>query len=153
MSDELVPRDPHAAVRPFLSARRNELEPAEARRLTEHLSRCQACAAEAAGYHRLATGLAAMRELEHEAPAGTLERLLEIALRPRLLDRRPTRRVAAAAAGSAGALVATAVVAGVVRSRRRTARVAAVPALRGRVRRRLALPVQVPALGAAARAR
>jgi predicted anti-sigma-YlaC factor YlaD len=152
MSD-LVPVDPHAAVRPFLSARRNELEPTEARLLTEHLSRCPECAAEAGGYHRLARGLAAMRELEREAPAGTLDTLLEIALRPRLIDRRPTRRITAAAAGSAGALVATAVVAGMVRARRRSVSKVAVPALRGRGGRRLALPIPVPAFSAAARAR
>jgi anti-sigma factor RsiW len=150
MSDRLRPGD-HEAVRPYLAARPGELAPAEARALTEHLSRCRACAAEAAGYHRLAKGLAAMRELEAEAPAGLLGRLVEAAVRPRLRERalsagrgspsgargarrvpvrfgelripalRPTRRVVATAAGSAGAIVAGAFVAiGVVRARRRS---------------------------------
>ena len=154
MSDRLRPGD-HEAVRPYLAARPGELTPAEARALTEHLSRCRACAAEAAGYHRLAKGLAAMRELEAEAPAGLLNRLVEVAVRPRLRERvpvrlgelripevRPTRRVVAAAAGSAGAIVAGAFVAiGVVRARRR-----------GGARPALRLPLPATAL-AAARAR
>jgi hypothetical protein len=107
----------HEQVRHLLPAQRGELDPAEARMLTEHLSRCPVCAAEAAGYNRLAGALAAMRELELEPPAEILDALLARALR-----RRTDRRLVAAAAGSAGALVATAVVAGVLQHRRRRVR-------------------------------
>ena len=130
----------HEQVRHLLPARPGELDPAEARVLTEHLSRCPACAAEAAGYHRLAAALATMRELELAAPPELLERLLERALR-----RRTDRRLVAAAAGSAGALVAGVVVAGVLQRRRRHARTPG--AARGRLGRlpepaRLLAPVK-----------
>jgi anti-sigma factor RsiW len=109
-----LPQLDHQAIRPFLAARPGELEPDQARQLTEHLSRCPACAAEAAGFHRLALALRAMRELELEPPPGLLDGLVAAALRPRT-----NHRLVAAAAGAGGALVATAVVAGVLRSRRR----------------------------------
>ncbi|HKE98525.1 MAG TPA: hypothetical protein VKG45_06315 [Actinomycetes bacterium] len=155
----------HDQVRPLLAARPGELDPVEARMLTEHVSRCAQCAAEAAGYTRLAAGLRALRELELIPPARLLDALLPLAPR-----RRPSARLVAAAAGSLGAVAATVAVAGVVRARRRAARarVVAVPAppggagvlaLIGRRRRRpggptVARPAFIrPALGRAAAAR
>jgi hypothetical protein len=185
---EGTPPDAHLAVRPYLAARPGELDPAQARALTEHLSRCPVCAAEAAGFHRIALALAAMRELELEPPAELLEDLVAAVRRPRpaaLAARalaigprlrrsgrtvlvsgpgpwRPVQdpRLVAAAAGAGGALVATAVVAGVLRSRRRApaAKAAARPAVARSMARLLRRPerpaLALPALGAAsARAR
>jgi anti-sigma factor RsiW len=180
---EGTPPDAHLAVRPYLAARPGELDPAQARALTEHLSRCPVCAAEAAGFHRIALALAAMRELELEPPAELLEGLVAavslrrpaaLAARARTLGpllRRSGRtvlvsgrgvqdpRLVAAAAGAGGALVATAVVAGVLRSRRRgPAGKATRPAVARSVARLLRRPerpaLSLPALGAAsARAR
>ena len=173
-----TPTDAHLAVRPYLAARPGELDPAQARALTEHLSRCPVCAAEAAGFHRIAVALAAMRELELEPPAELLEDLVAAVgrgrpaalarLGPRL--RRSGRavlvtrgvqdpRLVAAAAGAGGALVATAVLAGVLRSRRRgPGAKAARPTVARSMARLLRRPerpaLALPALGAAsARAR
>ena len=196
-----TPPDAHLAVRPYLAARPGELDPAQARALTDHLSRCPLCAAEAARFDRIAVALAAMRELELEPPAELLEDLVAaigrgrpaalaaraMAIGPRLrrsgrtvLVSGPGRgvqdpRLVAAAAGAGGALVATAVVAGVLRSRRRapgqrtaartarrtaarTATRTALPAVARSVARLFGRPerptLALPALGAAsARAR
>jgi len=140
----------HLAVRPYLAARSGELEPAQARQLTEHLSRCASCAAEAAGFHRLALALEAMRGLELEPPPGLLDGLVAVAAR-----RRTNPRLVAAAAGAGGALVATAVVAGVLRSRRREATASSSRPVLARLLRRPTSPtLNLPVLGAAsARAR
>ncbi|HZD01343.1 MAG TPA: hypothetical protein VFA46_14485 [Actinomycetes bacterium] len=104
-------------VRPLLPARVEELSPLEARVRAEHVASCPRCAAEAAAYSRLVQALAAMAGLEAEPVAGTLERALEVLDRRRVLVTDP--RVAVVAAGSAGALVATLVVARALRQRRR----------------------------------
>jgi anti-sigma factor RsiW len=121
-------------VRPLLAARVEELSPLEARIRAEHVSSCPRCAAEAAAYGRVVQALAAMAALEAEPIAGTLERALAVIDRRRALMTDP--RLAMVAAGSAGALVATVVVARALRQRRRTPRrpspipgLAAIPAL------------------------
>jgi hypothetical protein len=131
----------HEQVRHLLPARPGELDPAEARMLTEHLSRCPVCAADAAGYARLTGALAAMRELELDPRPGLLDALLAGVLR-----RRAQRRLLAAAATATGGLVATAVLAGVLQQRRRRGRVVVAPApvtTRGGWRRRLPEPVRL----------
>jgi hypothetical protein len=112
----------HERLHPLLAARPGELDPTEAGLLGEHVARCASCAAEVAGYTRLAAGLRVLRELELVPPEELLDTLL--ALTPR---RRPSRRVIAAAAGSLGAVAATVAVAGVIRSRRRVTRSPVVP--------------------------
>jgi predicted anti-sigma-YlaC factor YlaD len=106
----------HERVRPLLAARSDELSGLEAKLVAEHLTGCEACAAEAATYRRLLGGLAAMAQVELEPPADLLDRLVATVSR-----RRSGALVVAAAAGSAGALVATVVVARVLHQRRRTA--------------------------------
>jgi anti-sigma factor RsiW len=101
-------------VRPLLPARAEELSPLEARTRAEHVATCARCAAEAATYSRLGHALAAMANLEVEPADGTLERVLVAIGRRRIGVTDP--RVLAAA-GSAGALVATVVVARAVRRR------------------------------------
>jgi hypothetical protein len=107
-------------VRPLLAARVEELSPLEARIRAEHVSSCARCAAEAAAYGRVVQALAAMAALEAEPIAGTLERALSVIDRRRALMTDP--RLAMVAAGSAGALVATVVVARALRQRRRVPR-------------------------------
>lgn len=107
-------------VRPLLAARVEELSPLEARIRAEHVSSCPRCAAEAAAYGRVVQALAAMAALEAEPIAGTLERALAVVDRRRGLMTDP--RLAMVAAGSAGALVATVMVARALRQRRRTPR-------------------------------
>jgi hypothetical protein len=104
-------------VRPLLPARVEELTPLEARVRAEHVATCSRCAAEAAGYSRLVQALAVMAGLEAEPVAGTLERSLAVIGRRRVLVTDP--RVAMFAAGSAGALVATLMVARALRQRRK----------------------------------
>jgi anti-sigma factor RsiW len=104
-------------VRPLLAARVEELSPLEARIRAEHVATCPRCAAEAAAYGRVVQALAAMAALEAEPIAGTLERALATVDRRRALMTDP--RLAMVAAGSAGALVATVVVARALRQRRR----------------------------------
>ncbi len=104
-------------VRPLLPARVEELSPLDARVRAEHLAGCSRCAAEAAAYTRLVHALAAMAVLEAEPVAGTLERALAVIDRRRALMTDP--RLAVFAAGSAGALVATLMVARALRRRRR----------------------------------
>ncbi len=104
-------------VRPLLPARVEELTPLEARVRADHVAGCPRCAAEAAAYSRLVQALAAMAGLEAEPVAGTLERALTVIDRRRALMTDP--RVAMFAAGSAGALVATLVVARALRQRRK----------------------------------
>jgi hypothetical protein len=103
-------------VRPLLPARAEELTPFDARIRAEHVAACSRCAAEAAAYSRLGQALAIMADLEVEPADGTLERVLVAIGRRRTGVTDP--RVLAAA-GSAGALVATVVVARAVRHRRR----------------------------------
>jgi hypothetical protein len=104
------------AVRPLLPARAEELTPTEALIRAEHVAGCARCATEAAAYSRLGQALAVMAHLEAEPADGTLERVLVA------IGRRRTRvtdpRVLAA--GSAGALVATVMVARALRQRRQS---------------------------------
>jgi hypothetical protein len=111
------------AVRPLLPARAEELTPTEALIRAEHVATCARCATEAAAYSRLGQALAVMANLEAEPAAGTLERILVAIGRRRT---RVTDPRVLAAAGSAGALVATVVVARALRQRRQT-RPAAAP--------------------------
>ncbi len=104
-------------VRPLLPARVEELTPLEARVRAEHIAGCSRCAAEAAAYSRLVRALAAMAVLEADPIAGTLERALAVLDRRRVLM--ADSRLAVFAAGSAGALVATVMVARALRQRRR----------------------------------
>jgi hypothetical protein len=132
------------SVRPLLPARAEELTPFEARSRAEHVAACSRCATEAAAYSRLGHALSVMANLEAEPADGTLERILVA------IGRRRTRvsdpRVLAAA-GSAGALVATVVVARAVRQRRQSR--TPVPHTR-RPRLRLPnLPTPAPALARA----
>jgi anti-sigma factor RsiW len=103
------------AVRPLLPARAEELTPSEALMRAEHVAGCARCATEAAAYSRLGQALAVMANLEAEPAEGTLERILVAIGRRRT---RVTDPRVLAAAGSAGALVATVVVARVLRHRR-----------------------------------
>jgi anti-sigma factor ChrR (cupin superfamily) len=105
------------AVRPLLHARAEELTPAEALMRAEHVAGCARCAAEAAAYSRLGQALAVMAHLEAEPAEGALERILVVIGRRRT---RVTDPRVLAAAGSAGALVATVVVARVLRQRRQS---------------------------------
>ena len=102
------------AVRPLLPARAEELTPSEALMRAEHVAGCARCATEAAAYSRLGQALAVMANLEAEPAEGTLERILVVIGRRRT---RVTDPRVLAAAGSAGALVATVVVALVGRRR------------------------------------
>jgi hypothetical protein len=103
------------AVRPLLPARAEELTPSEALMRAEHVAGCARCATEAAAYSRLGQALAVMANLEAEPADGTLERILVTIGRRRT---RVTDPRVLAAAGSAGALVATVVVARALRHRR-----------------------------------
>jgi anti-sigma factor RsiW len=105
------------AVRPLLPARAEELTPSEALMRAEHVAGCARCATEAAAYSRLGQALAVMANLEAEPAEGTLERILVAIGRRRT---RVTDPRVLAAAGSAGALVATVVVARVLRQRRQS---------------------------------
>jgi hypothetical protein len=107
-------------VRPLLPARVEELTPLEARVRADHVASCPRCAAEAAAYSRLVQALAVMAGLEAEPVDGTLERALAVLDRRRVLVADP--RVAMFAAGSAGALVATLMVARALRQRRKAPR-------------------------------
>jgi hypothetical protein len=103
------------AVRPLLPARAEELTPTEALIRAEHVAVCSRCATEAAAYSRLGQALAVMANLEAEPAAGTLEQILVAIGRRRT---RVTDPRVLAAAGSAGALVATVMVARALRQRR-----------------------------------
>jgi len=103
------------AVRPLLPARAEELTPTEALIRAEHVAACSRCATEAAAYSRLGQALAVMAHLEAEPAVGTLEQVLVAIGRRRT---RVTDPRVLAAAGSAGALVATVVVARALRQRR-----------------------------------
>jgi hypothetical protein len=103
------------AVRPLLPARAEELTPTEALIRAEHVATCSRCATEAAAYSRLGQALAVMANLEAEPAAGTLEQILVVIGRRRT---RVTDPRVLAAAGSAGALVATVMVARALRQRR-----------------------------------
>ena len=105
------------SIRPLLPARAEELTVFEARTRAEHVAGCARCATEAAAYSRLGQALAVMANLEVDPADGTLERILVAIGRRRTGVTDP--RVLAAA-GSAGALVATVVVARAVRHRRQT---------------------------------
>jgi hypothetical protein len=105
------------AVRPLLPARAEELTPTEALIRADHVAACSRCATEAAAYSRLGQALAVMANLEAEPAAGTLERILVAIGRRRT---RVTDPRVLAAAGSAGALVATVMVARALRQRRQS---------------------------------
>ena len=102
-------------IRPLLPAHAEELTPFEVRTRAEHVAECARCATEAAAYSRLGQALAVMANLEVDPADDTLERVLVAIGRRRTGVTDP--RVLAAA-GSAGALVATVVVARAVRARR-----------------------------------
>lgn len=106
-------------IRPLLPARTEELTLFEVRTRADHVAGCARCATEAAAYSRLGQALAVMANLEVDPADGTLERILVAIGRRRTGVTDP--RVLAAA-GSAGALVATVVVARAVHSRRRSRR-------------------------------
>jgi hypothetical protein len=106
-------------IRPLLPARTEELTVFEVRTRADHVAGCTRCATEAAAYSRLGQALAVMANLEADPADGTLERILVAIGRRRTGVTDP--RVLAAA-GSAGALVATVVVARAVHSRRRSRR-------------------------------
>ncbi|HEV8653720.1 MAG TPA: hypothetical protein VG276_31055 [Actinomycetes bacterium] len=114
-------------TRPLLPARAEELTPVQAQVRADHVMACSRCAAEAAAYSRLGHALAVLGGLEADPPDGTLERLLVAIGRRRVAD----PRVAVVAAGSAGALVATIVVAHALRQRRRAATLPPRPRPRG----------------------
>ena len=105
------------SVRPLLPARAEELTVFELRTRADHVAACARCATESAAYSRLGHALAVMANLEVDPADGTLERILVAIGRRRTGVNDP--RVLAAA-GSAGALVATVVVARAVRHRRQT---------------------------------
>ena len=131
-------------IRPLLPARTEELTLFEVRTRADHVAGCARCATEAAAYSRLGQALAVMANLEVDPADGTLERIL-IAIGRRRTGVTDPRVLAAA--GSAGALVATVVVARAVRSRRRSRRRPSGPWSR---RLRLpSLPVPTPALARA----
>ena len=96
------------SIRPLLPARAEELTVFELRTRADHVAACARCATEAAAYSRLGHALAVMANLEADPADGTLERILVAIGRRRTGVKDP--RVLAAA-GSAGALVATVVVA------------------------------------------
>jgi hypothetical protein len=131
------------SIRPLLPARADELTLFEIRTRAEHVADCARCATEAAAYSRLGQALAAMASLEVDPADGILERILVAIGRRRAGVTDP--RVLAAA-GSAGALVATVVVARAVRSRRRSRRR---PSPWPRRLRLPNLPVPTPALARA----
>jgi hypothetical protein len=131
------------SIRPLLPARADELTVFEIRTRAEHVADCARCATEAAAYSRLGQALAAMASLEVNPADGILERILVAIGRRRAGVTDP--RVLAAA-GSAGALVATVVVARAVRSRRRSRRR---PSPWPRRLRLPSLPVPTPALARA----
>jgi anti-sigma factor RsiW len=132
------------AVRPLLPARAEELTPTEALIRAEHVATCSRCATEAAAYSRLGQALAVMANLEAEPAAGTLEHLLVVIGRRRT---RVTDPRVLAAAGSAGALVATVMVARALLRQRRQSQ--PVPAPWPRRLRVPGLPVPATALARA----
>jgi anti-sigma factor RsiW len=133
------------AVRPLLPARAEELTPTEALIRAEHVATCSRCATEAAAYSRLGQALAVMANLEAEPAAGTLEQILVVIGRRRT---RVTDPRVLAAAGSAGALVATVMVARALLRQRRQSQPA--PAAPRRLRVRVpGLPVPATALARA----
>jgi hypothetical protein len=105
-------------TRPLLPARAEELTPLEAQMRADHVLICSRCAAEAASFGRLGAALAMLAGFEAEPPEGTLERVLAALGRRRVGVTDP--RVAAVAAGSAGAVLGAILVARAVRQRRRT---------------------------------
>jgi len=107
------------SIRPLLPARAEELTPFQARTRADHVATCSRCATEAAAYSRLGQALTVMANLEADPADGTLERILVAIGRRRT---RVTDPRVLAAAGSAGALVATVVVARAVRQRRQSRR-------------------------------
>jgi hypothetical protein len=129
------------SIRPLLPARVEELTVFEARSRAEHVAACARCATEAAAYSRLGHALAVMASVEVDPALGTLERAL-VAIGRRRTGVTDPRLLAAA--GSAGALVATVVVARAVRHRRQ-----ARPTPRSRRLRMPHLPVPTPALARA----
>ncbi|HEX5876832.1 MAG TPA: hypothetical protein VF468_00640 [Actinomycetota bacterium] len=132
------------SIRPLLPARAEELTVFEARSRAEHVATCARCATEAAAFSRLGHALAVMANLEVDPADGTLERVL-IAIGRRRTGVTDPRLLAAA--GSAGALVATVVVARAVRHRRQGQPARSTP--RSRRLRIPHLPVPTPALARA----
>ena len=134
------------SIRPLLPARAEELTLFEARIRAEHVATCTRCATEAAAYSRLGQALAVMAHLEVDPVDGTLERIL-VAIGSRRTGVKDPRVLAAA--GSAGALVATVVVARAVRHRRQTRPPTRPKAPQNRRLRIPHLPVPTPALARA----
>lgn len=133
------------SIRPLLPARAEELTVFEARSRAEHVATCARCATEAAAFSRLGHALAVMANLEVDPADGTLERVL-IAIGRRRTGVTDPRLLAAA--GSAGALVATVVVARAVHHRRQTRRHPVRRPAASRLRLP-SLPVPTPALARA----
>jgi hypothetical protein len=134
------------SIRPLLPARAEELTVFELRTRADHVAACARCATEAAAYSRLGHALAVMANLEVDPADGTLERILVAIGRRRTGVKDP--RVLAAA-GSAGALVATVVVARAVRHRRQTRPPTRPKAPQNRRLRIPHIPVPTPALARA----
>ena len=134
------------SIRPLLPARAEELTVFEARTRAEHVAACSRCATESAAYSRLGQALSAMAGLEVDPADGTLERIL-VAIGRRRTGVTDPRLLAAA--GSAGALVATVVVARAVRHRRQTRPPTRPKAPQNRRLRIPHLPVPTPALARA----
>jgi len=105
-------------TRPLLPARAEELTPLEAQMRADHVAICSRCAAEAASFGRLGAALAMLAGFEAKPPDGTLERVLAAIGRRRVGVADP--RVAAVAAGSAGAVLGAILVARAMRQRRRS---------------------------------
>ncbi|HEX6675627.1 MAG TPA: hypothetical protein VF486_11445 [Actinomycetes bacterium] len=105
-------------TRPLLPARAEELTPLEAQMRADHVAVCSRCAAEAASFGRLGAALAMLAGFEAQPPEGTLERVLAAIGRRRVGVADP--RVAAVAAGSAGAVLGAILVARAMRQRRRS---------------------------------
>ena len=133
------------SIRPLLAARADELTPFEARTRAEHVAACSRCATEAAAYSRLGQALSVMAQFEVDPAGDTLERAL-VAIGRRRTGVTDPRLLAAA--GSAGALVATVVVARAVHHRRQTRRHPARRPAASRLRLP-SLPVPTPALARA----
>ena len=103
-------------TRPLLPARAEELTPVEAQMRADHVLVCSRCATEAASFGRLGAALAMLAGFEAEPPEGTLEQVLAALGRRRVGVADP--RVAAVAAGSAGALLGAILVARALQRRR-----------------------------------
>ncbi len=74
---------------PYLSAAADELEPATAGALADHLVGCRACGAEALRYARIRETLAAAAEREPEPPVHLVSSVLDVTTRRRTVHLLP----------------------------------------------------------------